>query len=78
MPLPPTLGWEMGAVRARKALGAGASLFLSAVLCWLYAGQHHVRPVDTSALPTTPLPPAPVHQGPWAAGTRLTHTARSL
>lgn len=78
MPLPPTLGWEMGAVRARKALGAGASSFLSAVLCWLYAGQHHVRPVDTSALPTTPLPPAPVHQGPWAAGTRLTHTARSL
>lgn len=42
-------------------------------------GPHRVRPMDTSTLPTTPpSPPAPVHQGPWAAGTHLTHTARSL
>lgn len=75
MPLPLPLGWEKGTVRARKALGAGASSFLSAGLCWLYAGQHRVRPVDTSALPTIPLPPTPVHQGTWAAGTRLTRTA---
>lgn len=68
-----------GGSEGQEGTGGRTLVVLSAVLCWLYAGappceaHGHLHPAHY-----TPSPPAPVHQGPWAAGTHLTHTARSL
>ena len=66
MPFPSTLGWARGAVRARKALGAGPSSFLSAVLCRPYAGaapceaHGHLHPAHYTPLTPCLGPPGPL------------------